>query len=397
MDPERFRDRPLRNKGRYLLLGLALLGGAWWWAHPRGTPGSASRVAASPAQPAQRSPAQALAPAPQGCYRTPAAGAAPPPPSGLSGRLGLWVAEVDPASARVMRALARDPDGVYPLASSYKQAVLWALLKAVDAGQVALSERFDVTKGNQSLGNYPFDGSDLRTLMDRMIHNSDNTATDILHRRVGLAAVQQVADRLGLCKTRLLLPTKDWWVAQGGLDPQFPGAQAFMTADPPERTRIAQQLDAVSQTLRADTVQHKLDDYLEHRYDPQADLGTHNVSTPAEFGELIAQEFLKSGLSPQSQQLQRAVMATGFGRTRLDFGPVTFGGKGGNGWRILTMTGYAVTRDGHHLVYVFMQHGADQTYTLPKNRLAFKWINAAVKVLLAQPGEAVQVKQPITP
>ena len=390
----------LRNRGRYLLAGLALLGGLWawreWWGRAPARPSTHGQV--SPLRPPAPHTGSSR-PAVPGCFTPVQASAAPSPPAGLSGRLGLWVAEYDPASARVLRAVARDPDGLYPLASSYKQAVLWALLRAVDAGQLRLNERFDVTRGSQSLGDYPFDGSDVRSLMARMIHNSDNTATDILHRRVGLEAVQAVADRLGLCRTRLILPTKDWWVAQGGLDPAFPGAQSFMTADPAGRDRIARQLDNAARGLRADTVQRHLDDYLEHRYDPAADLGTHNVSTPAEFGQLIAQEFLKPGLSAQSRAIQREVMATGFGRTRLDFKTAEFGGKGGNGWRILTMTGYAVTPDGHHLVYVFMQHGADQTYTLPKNRLAFRWVNAAVQDLLRGAHEQAAAKPaaPSTP
>ncbi len=375
--------RSLRHKGRYVLLGLALLGGLWGW---RALRNDAPPTHGANAHRTGNGPGHTGNAPTAGCFTPVQATAAPPPPAGLSGRLGLWVAEYDPTSARVLRAVARDPDGLYPLASSYKQAVLWALLRAVDAGQVRLNERFDVTRGNQSLGDYPFDGSDVRTLMVRMIQKSDNTATDILHRRVGLMNVQAVADRLHLCRTRLLLPTKDWWVAQSGLDPSFPGARAFMSADPARRDAIALALDNAARGLRSDTVQVRLDDYLEHHYDPQADLGTHNVSTPAEFGQLIAQEFLKPNLSPQAQAMQREVMALGFGRTRLDFKTAAFGGKGGNGWRILTMTGYAVTEDGHHLVYVFMQHGADQTYTLPKNRLAFKWVNAAVHDLQSGAG-----------
>ncbi|WP_211238221.1 serine hydrolase, partial [Deinococcus pimensis] len=153
-----------------------------------------------------------------------------PAPRALSGRLGLWVAKVDPVTLRPVRAVGRDVDAQFPLASSYKQAVLWALLRQIDEGRVKLTERFDVTTGAQSLGNYPFDGSDVRALATRMIHNSDNTATDLLHRRVGLDAVQEVADDLGLCRTRLILPTKDWWVAQTKLGAAWPGAAEFAGA-----------------------------------------------------------------------------------------------------------------------------------------------------------------------
>jgi beta-lactamase class A len=183
-------------------------------------------------------------------------------------------------------------------------------------------------------------------------------------------------------------------VAQSGLAPAFPGAAAFGRATGPERLRLASALDEQARKYRADDLQRRLDQYFDGHYDPATDLGTQNVSSPAEFGALVASEFLRPGLSPASRAVQRQVMATGFGRSRLRLptgaGVAEFGGKGGNGWRLLTFSGYVHTRDGRDLVYVFMQHGADQTYTMPGNRLAFKWINAALSELLS-PGGTVHL------
>nr|WP_254606094.1 serine hydrolase [Deinococcus sp. JMULE3] len=328
-----------------------------------------------------------------GCLRpAPEVPKAPPPPHHLSGQLGLWVAEVDPVTLRPVRALAVNPDSVFPLASTYKQAVLWALLRDIDAGRVQPTERFDVTRENQSLGSYPFDDSDVRTLTERMIRNSDNTATDILHRRVGLGAVQDVADRLGLCRTRLILPTKDWWVAQTGLSATFNGTSRWAAARGEEQRRLAELIDADSRKYRADYVQRKLNDHFDHRKDDAVDAQVYNLSTPYEFGTLVAQEFLRPDLSEPSRRWQRDVMALGFGKSALNLTHQKrvryVGAKGGNGWQLLTYSGYVETTDGHHLVYVFMQRGADQTYTMPNTRRAFAWINAALKDLLTRPVDA---------
>lgn len=359
----------LKNKGRYLLLALALWGLFAWWRHERG---GTVQLALKPS----------IAPS---CAAAPPTQAAPKPPFGLTGQLGLWVAKVDPATLRPIQAVAADPNGTYPLASSYKQAVLWALLRAVDAGRVGLSEKFSVTTANQSLGRYPYDGSSVTTLATRMIHNSDNTATDILHRRVGLESVQAVADDLGLCRTRLILPTKAWWTAQSGLDATWPGARVFQAAAPKERLALARALDKAAQGIRSDVLQAKLNQVFVPGYDISADLGTHNVSTPYEFGTLIAHEFLKSGLSPSSRELQREVMATGFGRSQLRVPTAYFGGKGGNGWKLLTMTGYFETPRGEHVVYVFMQHGSTEDDPVLHYRLAFDWIGAAINQVLTPP------------
>nr|WP_309572136.1 serine hydrolase [Deinococcus sp.] len=324
---------------------------------------------------------------PDGCLDSaPPVAKAPAPPHPLGGQVGLWVAVVDPVTLEPVRAVGTNPDSVFPLASSYKQAVLWALLRAFDRGRISPTQRFDVTRENQSLGSYPFDGTNVKELSIRMIRHSDNTATDILHRAVGLQAVQEVADGLGLCRTRVILPTRDWWVAEAGLSPTFNGTGRWATARGPERTRLAELIDADSRRYRADYLQRQLDGYFDHRYDPTRSLLTMNVSTPYEFGTLLAAEFLKPGLSARARAWQREVMALGYGRSALQLQREAkvawFGGKGGNGWRILTYTGFVELKDGRKVVYAYMQNGSDQTYTMPQTRRAFAWINAGIAAVL---------------
>ncbi|SMB91939.1 serine hydrolase [Deinococcus hopiensis] len=380
----------LRNKGRYVL--LALLAAGVWACRPT-SPAPQSTARGAPAALVASAGPSAPPPAPdpnrQGCLGdAPTVTAAPPPPQPLSGELGLWVAEVDPATLRPLRAVAQNPDRVFPLASTYKQAVLWAVLRQFDAGTLSPNERFKITRENQSLGAYPFDNTSLKDLSVRMIRNSDNTATDILHRRVGLKAVQNVADELGLCRTRLILPTKDWWAAQAGLSDTLKGTHRWDTATGEERVKLAEAIDADAQRYRPDYVQRRLDAYFDADAKPEDDLHVHNLSTPYEFAALLAHEYLRPRLSPQALRWQREVAAMGFGRSALRAtaadNVTLFGGKGGNGWRILTYTGYFKTKDGRNVVYAFMQHGADQTYTMPNTRRAFAWINAAVDEVLGQ-------------
>ncbi len=300
----------------------------------------------------------------------------------MSGRLGLWVAQVDPRTLTVIKAVSTNPDSVFPLASTYKQAVLWALLREFDAGRVSPTERFRITPNNQSLGAYPFDNTTLRDLSTRMIQWSDNTATDILHRRAGLQKVQQVADDLRLCKSRFILPTRDWWVSQAGLSGTFNSSGRWPTATGKDRAALAARIDQDARKYDPVYIQHKLDYYFDHTYKPADDLRAHNLSTPYELGTLLTHEFLRSGLSPRAMNWQRDVMQKGFGRYALKAQAADnieyFGGKGGNGWRILTYSGYFKTKDGRHVVYAFMQHAPDETYTMPNTRRAFAWINAGI-------------------
>ncbi len=386
--------RGLRLGMTTVLLVAALYGvWCWWgrWEAVRGVgpapvaTGQATglAVSADAAPSAAPSPMQA-----NGCVTVPAAAPAPPPPAALQGQLGLWVAVIDPVTLQPVRAVAYQPAQMFPLASSYKQAVLWALLRQVDAGRLSLNTTYNVTVQAQSLGDYPYDHSTARTLAERMIRHSDNTATDLLHRAVGLQAVQNVADNLGLCHTRLILPTKAWWTSQVGLSPAFEREQlAWPALQGEARLRVAQAIDADATAQRSDLLQRRLDDYFDHHYDSARDLLVHNVSTPYEFSLLLAHEFLYPQLSDQSRQLQRKLMALGYGRSALRGVPVAeWGGKGGNGWKILTYTGYLKTVGGEHVVYAFMLHGSPQDYTMPLSLDAFAWIRAAMQDVLL-PGD----------
>ncbi|AWN24518.1 serine hydrolase [Deinococcus irradiatisoli] len=356
-------------------------------AHPAAA--SSAQIPATPALSpagAAPTPAESVAetPLPPGCLSAPPAPPAPPPPPALNGQLGLYVAVIDPQTLQPLRARAFLPNSEFPLASTYKQAVLWALLKQVDAGTVDLGEKFSVTREAQSLGDYPYDGTTARQLAERMIQHSDNTATDLLHRKVGLQNVQQVADDLKLCRTRLILPTKAWWTAQAGLSPTFAGTHLWSAATGEKRLQLAELIDADARKLRADYLQSRLNTYFDERYNPTDDLKVHNFSTPYELSTLVAHEFLRPGLSPASQNLQRKLMALGFGKSALIPIPIAeWGGKGGNGWKILTFSGYFKTKGGEHVVYAFMLHGSNQTYTMPLTRYAFQWIRSSLQQILA--------------
>jgi beta-lactamase class A len=316
---------------------------------------------------------------------------APAASAGLGGEMALYVARFDPVSLQAIKALSHNSSQSFPLASTYKQSVLWSLLAEIDAGKVKWNEKFKVTPANQSLGEYPYDNSSVRTLAERMIHNSDNTATDILHRRIGLDKPQRLADSLGLCNTRLILPTKTWWTAQVGMDPNyFPhygrlsGAEYFAKAPRAEQLKIAQSVDAHAQSLAPSQLQHLLDQYFDGPdYNPKIDLQTQNASTALELAHLMAFEFMGGGLSANSRKAFEDIMHTGVGKGFLRTPFVKFGAKSGNAWRILTISGYIETPMGEHIVYVFLNQQSPQTYTVqPKHlRAAFNWINRGIAVV----------------
>jgi beta-lactamase class A len=95
----------------------------------------------------------------------------------------------------------------FPTASTIKLAVLYELLKQADEGRVALDAVTPVDRTRAVPGGLLYELTNpslsARDLAVAMILQSDNTATNVLIDRVGMAAVNQRMATLGLAHTAL--------------------------------------------------------------------------------------------------------------------------------------------------------------------------------------------------
>ena len=134
----------------------------------------------------------------------------------LDGVLGVYVRDLTTGTTIELR-----PDEAFPTASSIKLAVLYELHRQAEEGRIDLSEvtRPPVPRVGgggilQNLGDrVSLTWRDLAVLM---IGWSDNEATNVLVRRVGLDAVNRRLDGLGLPGTRLRRQMMDLDAARRG-------------------------------------------------------------------------------------------------------------------------------------------------------------------------------------
>lgn len=101
----------------------------------------------------------------------------------------------------------------FPQASAIKVAILIELLRQADAGALSLGERIEVgaaqqVGGDGVLQSFADRGSalSLHDLAILMITLSDNTATNVLIARIGMANVNRMLDGMGLGEIRLRRP-----------------------------------------------------------------------------------------------------------------------------------------------------------------------------------------------
>ncbi len=330
----------------------------------------------------------------------------PAVPKGITGRVGLFVGRFSRGTKefRLEQATWQNPQGQFPLASNFKTSVLFEVLRGVDSGKIKLEERFNVTKGNQSYGRYPYDNTPLLNLGMAMISWSDNTATDMLFRRVGLDALQPTAQRLGLCNTRLLLPTKTWWTAQAGLGGvDFPkyslvaATKRFAQAPYETQLALAERLDQKALNTNAETLRRFLDQgYFAGRNGgvetmSQIDRNLQNASTPHEWARFMWNAFVSYDLSTFGQKKFREIMSHGKGRSYIRVPFKYYGGKSGNTARILTYSGFLETLSGDKVIYVYMNDSSQNLATRDETNLAFNYINAALKKVI-RPSDLVRPK-----
>jgi beta-lactamase class A len=195
----------------------------------------------------------------------------------LDGVLGVFVHDLTTGATIELR-----PDEVFPTASSIKLAVLYELYREAEEGRIDLAEAtrppVPRVKGGgvlQELGDrVSLTWRDLAVLM---IGWSDNEATNVLVRRLGLDAVNRRLDSVGLTHTRLRRLMMDVEAARRGDE---------NVSTPREMARLAE-IVASGQGLAPDRARDLLavatvPDEASSRFRRGLPEGTRAVSKPGE-------------------------------------------------------------------------------------------------------------------
>jgi beta-lactamase class A len=314
-----------------------------------------------------------------------------PLPSLVSGRVTFYAAAYRNNQDKPFITVAlNDPTEVFPTASLFKPFVIRAALQAVDAGKFKLETPFKTTLENRSIESYPKGTNSLLELAKRAIARSDNTASDILHLAVGPEQLARGVNAKSAC-TEILLTTKAWWAAQGGLSGNVLGPDVFLGArDYAERSfedrlEVAGRLIVASQKVSGPAVEAAIDKYFHGpTYTPELELKLQNTTTAQAFTELFAAELRSRDLKDSTREIFRSIMRMGCCIAKNSaLQSVYRAAKAGSGWRILNLTGYAELSSGITLAYTYLN---DQSETLDSEDIEkqIKPVNAWIDQVLLE-------------
>lgn len=123
-----------------------------------------------------------------------------------------------------------NPATLFPAASMIKVPIMYEIMRQAASGALSLTDSLTVT-ANARVGGAgilhelrPNTRMTIRELVTLMIILSDNTATNLLIDRIGMDAVNQTMDDLGLTATRLRRRLMDFAAAEAGRDNQTTAA-----------------------------------------------------------------------------------------------------------------------------------------------------------------------------
>jgi beta-lactamase class A len=250
----------------------------------------------------------------------------------LGGRIGVAARDLATGAEILYR-----PDELFPLASVFKVPLMVALLRAVDAGAVTLDERLELTERVKSPGSTlvhcePGLQPTLRDLLYLTITLSDNTATDMLWRRIGPPAINATMRELGLQSIDCRMPNREYFlleIVRNG-EWQHMGAGEIVgrwhELEESQRWAALQRLEELNARLTgADFLRRWVDRYGwsdEKDYDDAFtfDQALDNMGTPRHVAELLAMIAEARCASEPSCELMVEILSRQEWRSRIPAG-----------------------------------------------------------------------------
>jgi len=142
-------------------------------------------------------------------------------------------------------------DRPFPLASVYKIPLMATLFHRVNSGEIDLDERLVLREEDKALGSSdlqylrPGLSLTLHDLCYEMIVHSDNTATDMIHRRLGLDAPNDYMRELGLDSFDIYCPNREYFLMFLGWADRFKGMRLRQIAEVWKAMTRKQRVDAL--------------------------------------------------------------------------------------------------------------------------------------------------------
>lgn len=228
----------------------------------------------------------------------------------VKGQMGLYIKHIESG-----KELSIDSDKIYPLASVFKIAVMVETFRQIEDGLISLDERIELEPQHYCIGEgvlqYVSPGlkPTVEDLLALMIIFTDNTASEMLWKRIGIQRVNMLIRELGLAKTSIYIPYRESYLMSMGYGPfknqPIPeAARRWKGLSDLERMKALDETEREASGLSIEDFRTKYESIYgtkaEKKFKTQRvyDEVFDNLGTPKEIGVLLEKIFRNEVVSP---------------------------------------------------------------------------------------------------
>ncbi len=247
----------------------------------------------------------------------------------VKGQLGLYAKHIESG-----KELAIDADKIFPLGSVFKIPVMMEVFRQAHERLISMDEKLKLESKYYCIGSgilqYLSPGVELsvRDLVTLMIIATDNTASEMLWKRIGIQRVNMLMRELGLAKTSIYLPWREGFLLTMGKGPfkelsVQEAARTWKGLSDLERMKILNSIDTDFADLSVEEFRHDyealygLKEEKKFKTQREYDQVFDNIGTPREIGMLLEKIFKGEVVSKEASAEMLALMTRNVGSSAI--------------------------------------------------------------------------------
>jgi len=254
-------------------------------------------------------------------------------PSGLKQKI-LGVVKSAPGSMGVYikhiergEEISIEADKVFPLGSVFQIPVMIEVFRQSERQMFALEDKVQLTDNVKSVGNgilqflSPGLSISIKDILVLMMTVSDNTATDILWKKIGVQSVNMMLRDMGFTRTNCYIPNREYYLLSLLIGKEFEGltmgefVQSWKNKSQMDRMKSIAAIEAeFSRNLPIEEFRTRYEAMYGRRGDRRFqqkrmfDEVVDNHGSPREIGGLLEKIFLGEAASPNSCHSMLGIM-----------------------------------------------------------------------------------------
>jgi beta-lactamase class A len=243
----------------------------------------------------------------------------------VRGQMGLYAKHVETG-----KELAIDADKIFPLGSVFKIPVMMEVFRQAHDGLISMDEKLKLESRNYCIGSgilqYLSPGLELsvRDLVTLMIMATDNTASEVLWKRIGIQRVNMLIRELGLAKTSIYLPWREGFLLTMGKGPfkdlsVQEAARTWKGLSDLDRMKVLNDVDTEFANLSIADFRKEYENLYgvkeEKKFKTQREYDQvfDNIGTPREIGILLEKIFRGEVVSKDASREMLSLMTRNIG------------------------------------------------------------------------------------